>query len=271
MEEQQQVSQQIAAPFTMDRFRLDGRRVAITGASRGIGRALALGFAATGADLVLIARDLAALQEVAQAARQIRSDIDIQCEVCDIRDVAAIRITVARIEGQGAVDALINNAGLNIRTPALEVTEDEWQTIVDTDLRGAFFMAQQFGKQMVARRRGSIINVSSVGGHVALRTGVVYAAAKAGIIQMTKVLALEWGRDNVRVNGIAPWYFRTPLTEKLLDDTVYLNEIVSRTPLRRVGEVDELVGPAVFLATDASSYVTGHTLFVDGGLTIYGF
>jgi NAD(P)-dependent dehydrogenase (short-subunit alcohol dehydrogenase family) len=133
-------------------------------------------------------------------------------------------------------------------------------------------MAQQIGRNMVEQGiSGSIINISSVGGQVALRTGVVYAAAKAGVIQMTKVLAIEWGKQGIRVNCIAPWYFRTPLTENLLNQPEYLNDILVRTPLGRVGEVSELIGPAVFLASDASSYITGQTLAVDGGMSIYGF
>ena len=253
-------------------FSLVGKRVMITGASRGIGRGLAHGLARAGGDLVLVARDKKALAQVEDECREIRADIDVSSYSCNIREPEQVRQTVAESTKNGKrIDVLVNNAGLNIRTPALEVTEEQWQTILDTDLRGAFFFAQEVGRQMVANQSGSIINVSSVGGHVALRTGVAYAAAKAGVIQMTKVLALEWGRDKVRVNCIAPWYFRTPLTEKLLDDPAYLGEIVARTPLRRVGEVAELVGPTVFLASDASSYVTGHTLFVDGGMSIYGF
>lgn len=252
-------------------FSLRGKRVLVTGASRGIGKGLALGVAQHGADVILLGRDEQALSDVAGEIEASGAKTHVEWVSCDIRDIPRIDSTIAQLAAKRPIDVLVNNAGLNIRTPALSVTEAEWQTIIDTDLRGAFFVAQQVGKYMVEAGRGSIINVSSVGGHVALRTGVVYAAAKAGVIQMTKVLALEWGKSNVRVNGIAPWYFRTPLTEKLLDDPTYLGEIVARTPLRRVGEVEELVGPAVFLASDAASYVTGHTLFVDGGMSIYGF
>jgi NAD(P)-dependent dehydrogenase (short-subunit alcohol dehydrogenase family) len=252
-------------------FGLHGKRAVITGASKGIGRGLAIGLAAHGADVVLVARSRQGLEETAAACREARADTRVEVFECDIRNTDQIRTVAESIGAEEPIDILVNNAGLNIRTPALDVTDEEWQTIVDTDLRGAFFFAQQIGKFMVERKSGSIINISSVGGHVALRTGVVYAAAKAGVIQMTKVLALEWGKHNVRVNCIAPWYFRTPLTEQLLNDPKYLSDILSRTPLGRVGDVSELVGPTVFLASDASSYVTGHTLFVDGGMSIYGF
>lgn len=261
-----QVQASVLASFSMQ-----GKRVIVTGASRGIGKGLAVGLAAAGADLCLMGRDEAALAQAAQEVRDARAGVEVSAHVCDIRDTGAVRRAVNEIAESGSIDVLVNNAGLNIRTPALNVTDEEWQTIMDTDLRGAFFMAQQVGERMVAQGKGSIVNISSVGGHVALRTGVVYAAAKAGVIQMTKVLSLEWGKHNVRVNCIAPWYFRTPLTEKLLNNPEYLADILSRTPLRRVGDVSELVGPTVFLASDASSYVTGHTLFVDGGMSVYGF
>ncbi|MFB5190420.1 SDR family NAD(P)-dependent oxidoreductase [Alicyclobacillus fastidiosus] len=254
-----------------DLFSLEGKRAVVTGASRGIGRALAIGLAASGADVVLIARDSALLADVTDTIHRHFPNRSATAHACDLTQVDEIAATVAAIHEQGPVDVLVNNAGMNIRTPALDVTPEEWQTIIDTDLRGAFFVAQSFGREMVKAGSGSIINISSVGGHVALRTGVVYAAAKAGVIQMTKVLALEWGKHNVRVNGIGPWYFRTPLTEKLLNQPAYLADILARTPLNRVGELHELIGPTVFLASEAASYMTGQTLFVDGGMTIYGF
>lgn len=250
---------------------LSGQRVIITGASRGIGRGLAVGLAEYGADVLLLARDAAQLKGTADLVKQAAPSADVSVYACDLRDTDQIRAAVEQMASTGPLDVLINNAGLNIRSKALDVTENEWQTIIDTDLRGAFFMAQQVGQHMVKAGSGSIVNISSVGGHTALRTGVVYAAAKAGVIQMTKVLALEWGAHGVRVNGIAPWYFRTPLTEKLLDDPDYLADILARTPLNRVGEISELVGPAAFLASSMSTYITGQTLMVDGGMTIYGF
>jgi NAD(P)-dependent dehydrogenase (short-subunit alcohol dehydrogenase family) len=170
------------------------------------------------------------------------------------------------------IDILINNTGMNIRSKAFEVTDQEWNTIMDTNLRFAFMMSQETGKIMKDQGRGGrIISITSVGGHVALRTGVVYAATKAALIQMTKVLALEWGQYNINVNAIGPWYFKTPLTEMLLADKEYVNDILAVTPLKRVGELPELVGPVVFLSSSAGDYVHGQTLFVDGGMTIQGF
>ncbi|WP_261134182.1 SDR family NAD(P)-dependent oxidoreductase [Bacillus sp. Marseille-Q3570] len=251
-------------------FRLDEKVAVVTGAGRGIGKAIAIGYAEAGADLVLLSRTEQDLQATAEAIRSIGQEAFVH--PTDLTNINEVNDTVEKVMGEvGRVDILVNNAGMNIRTPALEVTEDEWQTIMDTNLRSAFQLSQKFAHHMKDNGTGRIINISSVAGTTALRTGVVYAATKAAMIQMTKNLALEWGEHGIQVNSIGPWYFRTPLTEKLLQDEEYLNNILSRTPLKRVGELPELVGPAVFLASDAASYVTGQTLFVDGGMTIYGF
>jgi NAD(P)-dependent dehydrogenase (short-subunit alcohol dehydrogenase family) len=251
-------------------FNLEGKVTVVTGAGRGIGRALAVGFAEAGSDVVILARTEEDLENVAaeirQKGRQAYSfpvDITKREEVEDvINDVIGKR---------GKIDVLVNNAGMNIRTPALEVTDEEWETIMQTNLKSTFMLSQIVGRHMKESGGGRIINISSVAGHVALQTGVVYGASKAALIQMTKTLALEWGKHGIHVNAIGPWYFKTPLTEKLLADESYLNKILDRTPLKRVGELEDLVGPAVFLASDASNYITGQTLFVDGGMTIYGF
>lgn len=252
-------------------FQLTGRRVLITGASRGIGRELARGCASYGADVALLGRDERALRETQAIVQAANPQGSVDLCLCDLRDVKSAQSSIAELDDARGFDGLINNAGMNLRIPAADVRLEDWQTVVETDLTGAFFVAQEVGRRMLRRGRGSIVNISSVGGHVALRTGVAYAAAKAGVIQMTKVLALEWSGQGVRVNGIGPWYFRTPLTEKLLADEEYHAQIVARTPMRRVGDVEELVGPTVFLLSDAASYVTGQTLYVDGGMTIYGF
>lgn len=252
-------------------FDLTGKRVIVTGAGRGIGRALAAGLAQAGADVAILARTEQDLQETARLIESAgRKAYIIQTDVTEREQVKAAAAEAAGF--LGGIDVLVNNAGMNIRSKALDVTDAEWKKIMDTNLASAFMMAQETGHIMKEQGTGgSIISISSVAGTVALRTGVVYAASKAAMIQMTKVLAMEWGSLGIRVNSIGPWYFKTPLTEKLLADPDYLKDITDVTPLGRVGELPELVGPAVFLASDASSYITGQTLFVDGGMTIKGF
>lgn len=252
-------------------FRVEGKKALVTGAGRGIGRALAIGLAEAGADVALLARTKADLEETAAEVRKTgREAIVIQADAAKREDVHNAVRTAA--EHWGRLDIAVNNAGMNIRSKALDVTDEEWQTIMDTNLKSAFMVSQEAGRFMKdSGTPGRIITIASVAGHVALRTGVVYAATKAALIQMTKVLAMEWGPYNINVNAIGPWYFKTPLTEKLLADPEYLQEILDVTPLNRVGELEELVGPTVFLASAAGSYVTGQTLFVDGGMTIKGF
>ncbi|SEM82965.1 NAD(P)-dependent dehydrogenase, short-chain alcohol dehydrogenase family [Mesobacillus persicus] len=252
-------------------FNLSGKVAIVTGAGRGIGRALAIGLAEAGADVALISRTEADLERTAASIHELgRRTLILQTDVTSREQV---RDTVERVMREwGEIDLLINNAGMNIRSKALDVTDEEWQTIMDTNLKSAFMLSQEVGQRMKEMNNGGrIVNISSVAGHVALRTGVVYAATKAAMIQMTKVLAMEWGKYGINVNSIGPWYFKTPLTEKLLADEDYVRDILAVTPLNRVGELPELVGPVVFLCSEAGSYVTGQTLFVDGGMTIHGF
>ncbi|WP_201713267.1 SDR family NAD(P)-dependent oxidoreductase [Rossellomorea arthrocnemi] len=251
-------------------FSLKNKLAVVTGAGRGIGRALSIGLAEAGSDVVLLSRTREDLEETADVIEKFGRKAHIL--PTDVTSREDIRKVMTYIENHDlSIDILINNAGMNIRSAALEATDDEWQKIMDTNLKSAFMMCQEVGKHMKERERGKIINVASVAGHVALRTGVVYASTKAAMIQMTKVLAMEWGKYNINVNSIGPWYFKTPLTKELLQNQEYVNDILSVTPLKRIGELEELVGPAVFLSSDASNYVTGQTLFVDGGMTINGF
>ncbi|MDZ5711967.1 SDR family NAD(P)-dependent oxidoreductase [Jeotgalibacillus haloalkalitolerans] len=252
-------------------FRLDGKKAIITGAGRGIGRALAIGFSLAGAEVILCSRTESELNQVKSDIEDLGGTASVY--QMDVTNTTELKATVERIfSDHHQVDILINNAGMNIRSKANDVTEEEWIKIMDTNVKSAFMMSQAVGAKMQEQvNGGSILSVSSVAGHVALKTGVVYAASKAAMIQMTKVLAYEWGSHGVRVNSIGPWYFETPLTKHLLEDEEYLNEILAVTPLKRVGQVEELVGPALFLSSDAGSYVTGQTLFVDGGMTINGF
>lgn len=251
-------------------FQLINKIALVTGAGRGIGRALAIGLAEAGADVALFARTASDIEEVAHEIRALgRKAYPFTVDVTNREQIEEAVQQI--IEQTGRLDILVNNAGMNIRSQALAVTDEEWDTIMQTNLKSAFLCSQIVGRHMQQKEYGRIINIASVAGQVALRTGVVYAATKAAMIQMTKVLALEWGKYGINVNSIGPWYFKTPLTEKILANPDYLAEIIARTPLGRVGELEELVGPTVFFASDAANYVTGQTLFVDGGMTIYGF
>ncbi|MGE5704676.1 MAG: SDR family NAD(P)-dependent oxidoreductase [Clostridia bacterium] len=253
-----------------NRFDLTGKTAIVTGAGKGIGRALAVGLAEAGAQVAVVARTKGDLNELVAEIEAIGGKaLPI---VADLTESGCPeQIVEETLRELGALHILVNNAGRNIRTKALDVTEEEWDQVTDLDLKATFFMAQAAGKVMCEQRYGRIINIASVGGLVALRTGVAYGASKGGVIHMTRVLALEWSKHNVTVNAIAPWYFRTALTEKLLNDPQYLSEILSRTPMERVGELEDLIGPTIFLASDASAYISGQTLAVDGGMSIYGF
>ncbi|MDM5317620.1 glucose 1-dehydrogenase [Fictibacillus sp. b24] len=251
-------------------FSLKGKTALVTGAGRGIGHAIAIGYAEAGADVVIVSRTQSDLEKTAEIIENTGSKAYIfEADVTNKDQIEQIFETLD--SKQIKVDILVNNAGMNIRSKALDVSDEEWNTIMNTNLRSAFLFSQKAGERMKEAGGGKIITISSVAGHVALRTGVVYASTKAAIIQMTKNLALEWGEYGINVNSIGPWYFKTPLTEKLLADQEYLNDILAVTPQKRVGELPDLVGPAVFLASEAANYVNGQTLFVDGGMTIQGF
>ncbi|MFC4766741.1 SDR family NAD(P)-dependent oxidoreductase [Effusibacillus consociatus] len=251
-------------------FRLDDKVALVTGAGRGIGRALAIGLAEAGSDVAILARTMEDLEKVAGEILKLgRKAYPLQANITQRADVEAAVETV--MDQAGKIDILVNNAGMNIRSQALEVTDEEWDTIMNTNLKSAFLMSQVVARRMKETGGGKILNIASVGGAVALRTGVAYGASKAALMHMTRILSTEWAKYGINVNSIGPWYFKTPLTEKLLNDPQYLGEILDRTPLKRVGELEDLVGPAVFLASDASNYVTGQVLLVDGGMSVYGF
>lgn len=245
---------------------LEGKTAIVTGAGKGIGRAIAMAMAEAGANVMLVARtasDLAGLQAEIGNGRTsyVAADITVREDIRKAVDKT--------VETFGRLDILVNNAGMNIRSKLEQANDAEWHKIMDTNAHSVFMFSQEAARRMEGG--SSIVNISSVGGERALKTGVVYAASKAAIIQMTRVMAMEWGPRNIRVNAIGPWYFRTPLTEKILADEAYLDSILSVTPMKRVGELPEVATPVVFLASDAASYITGQTLFVDGGMSIHGF
>jgi gluconate 5-dehydrogenase len=247
-------------------FRLDGRLALVTGSSAGIGLALARGLAQAGAAVVLNGRDAPRL---ARAHAALTSEgLTVHAHAFDVCDAPAVAAAVAAIEADiGAIDILVNNAGIQRRAPFQDFAAEDWQAIMRTNLDSLFIVGQAVAKRMVARKRGRIINICSVQSELG-RPGIApYTASKGAVKMLTKGMAIDLGPHGINVNGLGPGYFRTELNQKLVDDEAFSAWLVNRTPNRRWGEVDELAPAAVFLASDASSFINGHILYVDGGVT----
>ena len=256
----------MAPSYLESLFGLQGRIALVTGSSGGIGRALAAGLAQAGARVVVNGR---AADKVAATVAEIVADGGLaQGAVFDVADGVAARAGVARIEAEiGPIDILFNNAGIQRRAPLEEFSEETWRELMATNLDSVFLVGQAVARAMIPRRRGIIVNVCSVQSELA-RPGIApYTASKGAVKMLTKGMATDWGKYGIRVNGLGPGYFRTPLNRALVEDAKFSAWLAGRTPLGRWGDVDELVGAAIFLASDASSFVNGHILYVDGGIT----
>lgn len=248
---------------------LEGKTAVIIGGTSGIGRALSLGLADAGADVVASARRKEQVEETAAAIESKgRRTLRVTSDVAD-------RASLENLQAQALkhfdkVDILINCAGKIKRAPTLTFPEDEWQSIIDTNLTGTLRACQIFGKHMLDRGYGRIVNIASLNTFVALNEVAAYAASKAAVASLTRSLAVEWSKHGVCVNAIAPGVFRTALNAELLDSTPRGKELLMRTPMGRFGKTEEVVGAAIFLASDGASYVTGQTIVVDGGFLASG-
>jgi NAD(P)-dependent dehydrogenase (short-subunit alcohol dehydrogenase family) len=248
---------------------LTGRTAVVIGATSGIGKAIALGLADAGADVVPVGRRAALATAAAlEVESRGRRSIATTADVTDADSVQALADAV--IERFGKVDILVNAAGRSIRRPTLEVSDAEWEEILDTNLTGMVRACRVFGRHMIERGYGRIINIGSLTSVLALHEVAAYGASKAGVAALTKSLAVEWAPHGVCVNAILPGVFRTALNEGLLDGTARGKELLLRTPMRRFGQPEECAGAAVFLASEAASFVTGHLLAVDGGFLASG-
>lgn len=248
----------------LDMFKLDGKVAVVTGGSRGFGKAIALGLAEAGASVVVASRTLPDLEAVAEEIKT--SGGKALAVACDMLDKASIeKLADATIEAFGKIDILVNNAGMGWNVPFLNVEEDQWDQIMNVNLKGYFLCTQILGKHMFKAKSGRVINISSAMGTYPLPFLVPYAASKGGINAMTKSLAQEWATRGITVNAIAPSYFATDINEQAMADKGISALIMSKTPVNRWGQVEELVGLVIYLASDASSFMTGAIIPLDGG------
>ncbi len=252
------------APSALDLFRLDGKVALVVGGTRGIGQAMALALAAAGADVCVASRGPAGLQETAEAITQLGRNGT--CYAFDATDEAEVKGLVAfLLKTYGHIDILVNSQGAVELQPTEELDIDAWQHVMDVNVKSLVLCCKHVGQVMLQQGKGKIINISSVRGFQGRAEDVAYAPSKGAVNQLTHSLAIEWGAKGIHVNAIAPAFTRTALSAPILDDPVKSEWVLGRIPMKRTGELVDFMGPAIFLASDASSFINGHVLLVDGG------
>jgi NAD(P)-dependent dehydrogenase (short-subunit alcohol dehydrogenase family) len=251
----------------LETFRLDGRVAIVTGGSKGLGEAMATALAEAGSRVVIISRNLDESQQVASRITATTQQETLALRVDVTRDTDVEQMVSETMSRFGRIDVLVNNAGINIRKPMLEIEGREWESVIDVNLKGPMLCSRAVGNVMVRQRAGSVINLASMMSFVSISGRSAYSTSKAGLVGMTRALALEWAQYNVRVNALCPGPFVTSMNKALLENKETQDFFVSRIPLGRFGDPRELGGAVVFLAADASSFVTGSALLVDGGWT----
>ena len=251
--------------MTLSLFDLSGRTALVTGSSRGLGRAIAEGMAKAGARLIVNGTDPA---RVETAIAEFRSAGHLAEGVAfDVTDEAAVVRAFEGLDAKGiAIDVLVNNAGIQMRNPLIEFTSAEWRKVIETNLTSAFVIGREAARRMIPRKHGKIINIASLASELARPTIAPYTAAKAGIKNLTKSMAVEWAASGIQANAIGPGYMLTDMNQALMSNADFNNWLMSRVPAKRWGNPDELVGAAIFLASSASNYVNGQTIYVDGGM-----
>ena len=258
--------------MTSSRWRLDGQVALVTGASVGIGRAIAAELLGLGADVMLVARDEAQLEATRAELEEMFPQSQVRAFPADVADAEQRREIFDWVEDLGnGLQVLVNNAGTNLRRATMDYADAEWRALFETNLFSAFELSRFAFPLLSQHASSSIVNVGSVSGLTHVRTGAPYGMTKAALHQLTKNLACEWAEDGVRVNAVAPWYIRTRRTSTSLADPDYLDEVIDRTPMGRIGEPEEVASAVAFLCLPASSYVTGECIAVDGGFLRYGF
>lgn len=254
--------------FTLDKFRLKDKVAIVTGASGGLGRGIALALSEAGANLILVSRRLPLLQEVAKLTS--KANQQTLCFNADVSKKEQVEHTVEEVvKIFGKIDILVNTAGINRRNLVEEFSEEDWDAVIDINLKGTFLFTQAVGKVMIKQNKGKIINIASMTSVTGGENIPAYSASKGGVIQLTKAFAVAWAKYNINVNAIGPGWFKTPMTKSLCEDKERYERTLSRIPMNRWGEPEDLAGTAVFLASEASDYITGSTIYVDGGYLSY--